>query len=402
MRAVTKLSSPRLAEHKAPPVRHEAVSRAAGAPHRRHEHLRSALVLAASLWFARAAAAEDVAVDALLPAPDQVGFVGFASTRTSGHLGTDATLWLDYGYQVHHVAGRDLVRHRFDGTAIAQLGLFSRAAVALRMPFVLVQRGEAPASGPELAVAAAGNPAFDARVRVFGAKVRPDGSVPDGAALALRGVVHVPVGTSHAYFADDQWRSEVSAIADIEMFGIGAGGAFAYRYRQPDDSASVVSEHVLRLSGGFRLPLPLLSRALPGRVQEAGLLEVDVQTPARDFFRSAATPVEGRIGYRVTMGDWLTTLAFGAALRDAYGSPDFRALLGVGWSPRQHDQDADGVPDGKDQCVHLPEDRDGFQDDDGCADDDNDGDLVVDEDDRCPLEPAEMGRDDDEDGCTDP
>ena len=72
-----------------------------------------------------------------------------------------------------------------------------------------------------------------------------------------------------------------------------------------------------------------------------------------------------------------------------------------GWSPRTHDQDADGVPDSEDQCEHLPEDRDGFQDADGCADDDNDGDLIVDEDDQCPMEPAEVGRDEDEDGCTD-
>jgi hypothetical protein len=52
--------------------------------------------------------------------------------------------------------------------------------------------------------------------------------------------------------------------------------------------------------------------------------------------------------------------------------------------------------------VHLPEDHDGFEDEDGCADDDNDGDLIVDEDDQCPLVPAEAGQDDDEDGCTDP
>jgi hypothetical protein len=51
--------------------------------------------------------------------------------------------------------------------------------------------------------------------------------------------------------------------------------------------------------------------------------------------------------------------------------------------------------------VHLPEDRDGFQDEDGCADDDNDGDMIVDEDDRCPNASAEEGRDEDEDGCTD-
>lgn len=371
-------------------------------------------ILLLALGAASGARGQDRAVDALVPSPDQVGFVGFASTRTPGHLGTDATLWLDYGFRGYVVPGVDLVRHRLSGTAIAQLGILSRGAVALRMPFVLVQRGDEPPFAPRLATVAAGNPALDTRVRLFGAAVRPDGSVPDGGAFALRGIVHIPVGTDDAYFADSEWRTEVSAIGDIEMFGMGAGAAFGYRYRQaesasalfPDAPAMPLSlpgaEHVLRLSAGLRLPLPIVSRRLPGSLQESVLLELDVQSPARDFMRSGVTPVEGRIGYRAAVGDIFGTLMFGAALRDAPGAPDFRALLGLGWSPRQHDQDGDGIPDSRDQCVHLPEDLDRFEDEDGCADDDNDGDLILDEDDRCPLEPAEIGRDDDEDGCTDP
>jgi hypothetical protein len=93
------------------------------------------------LLLAARADADDVAIDALLPAPDQLGFSGFASTRTPGHLGTDATLWLGYGLRLHDASGDTIVRHRVDATAIAQLGLWSRAAVALRMPFLLLQRG---------------------------------------------------------------------------------------------------------------------------------------------------------------------------------------------------------------------------------------------------------------------
>ena len=129
---------------------------------------------------------------------------------------------------------------------------------------------------------------------------------------------------------------------------------------------------------------------------------MDVATPAKSFFDKGKTPVELRAGYRANVGDLTGTLAVGVGLTEAPGNANVRVLLGLGWSPRQHDQDADGVADSIDQCIHLPEDRDGFQDEDGCADDDNDGDLIVDEDDRCPLEPAEMDRDEDEDGCTDP
>jgi outer membrane protein OmpA-like peptidoglycan-associated protein/opacity protein-like surface antigen len=42
------------------------------------------------------------------------------------------------------------------------------------------------------------------------------------------------------------------------------------------------------------------------------------------------------------------------------------------------DSDGDGIPDHKDKCPSLPEDFDGFEDDDGCPDLDNDGDGLLD------------------------
>ncbi len=52
------------------------------------------------------------------------------------------------------------------------------------------------------------------------------------------------------------------------------------------------------------------------------------------------------------------------------------------------DRDGDGVPDDVDKCPDEPEDRDGFQDDDGCPDPDNDRDGVLDAVDQCPNEPG--------------
>ena len=49
------------------------------------------------------------------------------------------------------------------------------------------------------------------------------------------------------------------------------------------------------------------------------------------------------------------------------------------------DQDHDGIPDKVDRCPTEAEDKDGFQDDDGCPDPDNDGDGVLDRADLCPL-----------------
>jgi outer membrane protein OmpA-like peptidoglycan-associated protein len=70
--------------------------------------------------------------------------------------------------------------------------------------------------------------------------------------------------------------------------------------------------------------------------------------------------------------------------------------------PDDPDTDRDGVRDSADRCVSEPEDRDGFQDEDGCPDPDNDGDTVLDAADRCPTDPEDRDSFQDEDGCPDP
>jgi outer membrane protein OmpA-like peptidoglycan-associated protein len=52
------------------------------------------------------------------------------------------------------------------------------------------------------------------------------------------------------------------------------------------------------------------------------------------------------------------------------------------------DRDGDGIPDELDKCPDQPEDKDGFQDEDGCPEPDNDGDGLVDAVDRCPNNPG--------------
>ncbi len=65
------------------------------------------------------------------------------------------------------------------------------------------------------------------------------------------------------------------------------------------------------------------------------------------------------------------------------------------------DSDGDGIPDDQDKCPNEPEDKDGFQDDDGCPDRDNDGDGIPDADDKCPNEPEDKDGFEDDDGCPD-
>jgi hypothetical protein len=65
------------------------------------------------------------------------------------------------------------------------------------------------------------------------------------------------------------------------------------------------------------------------------------------------------------------------------------------------DSDHDGIPDWRDPCPAQAEDKDGYQDNDGCPDPDNDGDGVPDAQDRCPNQPETINGIDDDDGCPD-
>jgi outer membrane protein OmpA-like peptidoglycan-associated protein len=65
------------------------------------------------------------------------------------------------------------------------------------------------------------------------------------------------------------------------------------------------------------------------------------------------------------------------------------------------DTDKDGLYDDEDNCPKEPEDKDGFQDEDGCPDPDNDRDGLADLVDKCPLDPEDKDGFQDDDGCPD-
>jgi outer membrane protein OmpA-like peptidoglycan-associated protein len=101
----------------------------------------------------------------------------------------------------------------------------------------------------------------------------------------------------------------------------------------------------------------------------------------------------------------------GPGLTRGLGTPSFRILGGVTYQykkeqpplpPQERDSDGDGILDGADKCPDKPEDRDDFEDQDGCPDLDNDRDKIPDTDDRCPNKPEDLDGFEDADGCPDP
>jgi outer membrane protein OmpA-like peptidoglycan-associated protein len=90
----------------------------------------------------------------------------------------------------------------------------------------------------------------------------------------------------------------------------------------------------------------------------------------------------------------------GLGLNEGFGTPAWRAFAGlrVG-TPADGDDDKDGLRNSVDRCPAEPEDRDGYEDTDGCPEADNDLDGVLDTSDKCPQEAEDKDSFEDDDGC---
>jgi hypothetical protein len=134
------------------------------------------------------------------------------------------------------------------------------------------------------------------------------------------------------------------------------------------------------------------------------------QLASADYFGGAG---QGDFTLQATLGamlrvspDVTASVMVGTSQLGARGD-DFRITTGIVWAPQpgggaaagRNDRDGDGIPDSVDGCPEDPEDKDGFQDEDGCTDRDNDGDGIADADDACPNEPEDKDGFQDSDGC---
>ncbi len=120
------------------------------------------------------------------------------------------------------------------------------------------------------------------------------------------------------------------------------------------------------------------------------------------FGARRASPAFVGLSARYGLGAFAFNLGGEIAVSDAIGAPLARVTAGIGFAPRFPDVDEDGVVDDKDECAELAEDRDGFQDGDGCPDFDDDDDGVPDDTDKCPRQKEDVDEYQDDDGCPDP
>ncbi len=234
-----------------------------------------------------------------------------------------------------------------------------------------------------------GDPNLEAKARVLGGATDP-------LVLGVGAFVTAPLGRTTAkdkYLGEGSATGGLRAIADYQpsrVFDLGANVGFVGRGTERLGTAEVGS--ALRYGVAARLHVsPVLrfvgevfgdARLGGGRGSQAseGDLSVQIQ-PLRS-------------GFRFFLGG-------GLGLTRGAGAPLFRGFGGIMYVKDKIDADGDGIEDEDDLCPSDPEDKDGFQDADGCPDPDNDGDDIPDAADKCPNQPETRNGFEDDDGCPD-
>jgi outer membrane protein OmpA-like peptidoglycan-associated protein len=211
--------------------------------------------------------------------------------------------------------------------------------------------------------------------------------------LAFVPMLWAPTGAEARYLGDQGvgLGALVALAQEIGDFGWAAnfGGRFSPRVEVRNVTWG--SGLVAGLGGSWRLH----ERASAG---------VELHATPTLGFSGAQFPVEGLAHGRVRLpfGLW-TVLGAGRGIGGGIGASRFRVVLGLGWSeagePPPRDLDFDGIDDRFDRCPGEPEDRDDFEDEDGCPDPDHDGDGVPDFRDGCVMNPEDLDGIADDDGC---
>ncbi len=347
-----------------------------------------------------------------------------ASPNDLGHLDFGARLSLDYALNplVYEAAIGDasserysVVEHQLAMNVTLALGLFDRVVLFAGLPATLYSEGSdmAPA-GARADGTAVGDPYLGARVRLFGER-------EDVFALGLQLALTFPLADAAA--SDQMYTGERSVTFVPKLMGelrlldrrLRIGLNLGARIREGTDLTSLRVGH--ELTYGLGVIGVVVPDVFDVVAELYGATGFETLNDRGGFFGRESSPAEVILGVRVhPICEMEVGLAGGTGITRGYGAPDLRGVLTIGYAHDPHcrpasaepepepvgDRDGDGIADDVDQCPDEPEDRDGFEDENGCPDPDNDQDGIPDATDRCPNEPEDRDGFEDEDGCPDP
>ncbi len=291
----------------------------------------------------------------------------------------------------------NLVDSQWTTELSAAMGLFGRYQAGIALPFTLFLSGDVVdgmgiPTGQRLTETGIGN------LRVEGKALIATLGEDDEYTVAVTAGLSLPTGKSDSrpYLSDKTVTGRIKAIGAIDFGKVRAAGNLGILLRETSNNFATELGHQLLYGAAAAYPVDR-------RVDL--MLEVFGRSGLSQFssFYSDVNPFEADIAARWAVnGMWSITGGGGRGFGNGIGAPDLRLFLMAAFAPDFRDRDKDGVFDVNDKCPDEPEDRDGFQDQDGCPDPDNDFDNIPDAKDRCPNEPEDVDQFEDDDGCPEP
>ena len=216
--------------------------------------------------------------------------------------------------------------------------------------------------------------------------------------FALSAGLTLPTGHTggRAYLGDKTVTGRIKAIGTIDFGPVRAGANLGILIRETSDSFATDLGPQLLYGAAADYSVARKTNVILEIAGRSGLNQFDK-------FYNDVNPFEVDLaGRQAIKGMWSVTAGVGRGLGNGIGAPDLRLFAMAAFNPDFRDRDHDGIYDTDDKCPDQPEDRDGFQDEDGCPDPDNDGDGIPDVSDKCPNEAEDFDDFQDADGCPDP
>ena len=375
---------------------------------RRRRNRRAAFMAAACLTLVSSqASAEGFQVEMFEPLHGQgVNTLNLSSSSTLGHLTPSFGLFVhfqDDPYQVETTSGdvrARLVDEQLKVELSAGLGVLDFLELGIALPLTLAQSGEASSD--------VGLPGFSG-VAAADFRLVPKATLLraadfGGFGLAVLLPLWLPTGGQDSFNGDGALRLEPRIALDYAMQALSIVANLGVHIRPKREVLNYTSGTALRYGLGTRIPIVDPIAFIASYHGSIGLTSGrDPADLSQSAANSKARPMEllGGLEFDLPMS-LVAQAGAGIGLTSSVGTPDFRLFASIGYTPRGADSDGDGVRDSADDCPSDPEDRDGFEDRDGCPDPDNDKDGITDSEDQCPEEPEDVDGFEDANGCPDP
>ena len=272
-----------------------------------------------------------------------------------------------------HVVGADLV---------ASLGLGTRLAVGVDVPVFVFQDGTSDLPSTVAATGRVPSSGLGDLALLAKANLVPNDhrGIVLGFGLSAVAAITLPTGDTESFQGAGSATESLRLLGEYAL-GVGAVRAsVGYMLRTgeqtwPDASAGGVTfGDAIPWSLGVALRPKAFAPSLDGEDRQTwevalhGALPASPVTPFVGTGAAALSPAMVALDDRVDVGhyhDTFVLVGVDVGLDQAVGVPAFRGVVGLGWAPRAHDRDGDGVPDEHDECPDLAEDQDGIQDGDG-------------------------------------